>query len=311
MFKRVRAIFYPSAMLCLVLLNTWVWSLIQSTVMADTLKHSVIQMVDDNSSQHEQMLSHVPEMMAIPAGSFHMGSLENEMGRSDDEGPVHKVNIKAFAIGKYDVTKGQFRDFVAATGYKTEAEQGAGCYSLKGSTWERSIEFNWHNLGFNQPDDHPVVCVLWNDAMAYIKWLSAQTGKHYRLPTEAEWEYAERAGTNTSRYWGDDPNEACRYANVADKTAKHYLPAWTNIHKCSDGYETTSPVGHFLPNAFGLYDMLGNVWQWTCSEYSASYNGNEQQCQPKKAANHVERGGSWFAVPEGLRFSLPRPRHRF
>jgi len=147
------------------------------------------------------------------------------------------------------------------------------------------------------PGNRPVINVSWNDATAYTKWLSQQTGQTYRLPTEAEWEYAARAGTETARYWGNDPNDACDYANVGDKTAKEKEGwSWPD-HNCKDGYVYTAPVGSFAANAFGLFDMLGNVWEWTCSEYESRYKGKEGYCLSKNRAKNkgrfVLRGGSW------------------
>ena len=107
-----------------------------------------------------------------------------------------------------------------------------------------------------------MVCVSFEDAQAYIRWLNRKTGQHYRLPTEAEWEYAARAGTTTRRYWGDKPDDACQYANVADQSAKKVFPGWA-VHHCDDGYVYTAPVGSFQRNRFGLHDMLGNVWDRT------------------------------------------------
>jgi len=267
------------------------------------------QQVQGYSPQHqssmmytEQRKSYEPEMVSIPAGSFMMGSPDNEEGRDSDEGPVHKVYIKAFKMGKYEVTRGQFRAFVNATNYKTEAERGNGCYGLVGTSWEQKKEFNWRNVGFSQTDQHPVVCVIGKDAYAYTEWLSRKTGKKYRLPTEAEWEYAARAGTTTSRYWGDDPDRACRYANVADQAAKRKFSDWWTIHNCDDGYVFTAPVGRFQANRWGLEDMLGNVWEWTCSEYVSPYNGSEKRCLSKNRAKGLAlRGGSWNHVPRNVR----------
>jgi len=146
-----------------------------------------------------------PEMVEIRGGRFLMGSPVDEKGRYEDE-RQHEVQVADFAIGKYEVTVGQFKSFVKATQYKTEAEESGGCYYWTGSAWKQDASKTWRNPGFSQTDDHPVVCVSWNDAMAYVDWLSKQTGKTYRLPTEAEWEYAARAGTTAARYWGDDPD---------------------------------------------------------------------------------------------------------
>jgi formylglycine-generating enzyme required for sulfatase activity len=163
---------------------------------------------------------------------------------------------------------------------------------------------NWRNPNFSQNDNHPVVCVSWNDATAYAEWLSDQTGKQYRLPTEAEWEYATRAGTKTARYWGNNPDDACRYANVHDNTSKKENGfSWTH-HKCTEGYAKTAPVGQFQPNGFGLFDMLGNVWEWTCSKYENKYGGEKKRCTSKNnGSRRVLRGGAWINRPRSVRVS--------
>ena len=162
---------------------------------------------------------------------------------------------------------------------------------------------NWRKPGFEQGGPHPVTCVSWNDAMAYGQWLSDQTGQRYRLPTEAEWEYAARAGTPTAYYWGNNPSEGCAYANGADQTAKQQLPPDWTVMECRDGYVYTAPVGRFRANAFGLYDMSGNVWEWTCSGYDEGYGGAEQRCVSDAGSGgpRVLRGGSWFTLPRRLR----------
>ncbi|MFO1434729.1 MAG: SUMF1/EgtB/PvdO family nonheme iron enzyme [Candidatus Competibacteraceae bacterium] len=246
-----------------------------------------------------------PKMRVIPAGTFLMGSPDGETGRDKEDEKQHQVDIdKAFAIGKYEVTVGQFKKFVEMTNYQTEAEEANGCYSWTGSEWKQDISKSWKNPGFLQDDSYPVVCGSWNDAMAYVDWLSGQTGEKYRLPTEAEWEYAARAGTTTARYWGDDPDKGCAFANGADQTLKKEFK-WTNssVMDCQDGYAYTAPVGKFKPNAFGLYDMLGNVWEWTCSEYKTVYSGAEKDCIADKNSNNLRvlRGGSWYTVPKWLR----------
>ncbi|OQY53975.1 MAG: hypothetical protein DRR08_31355 [Candidatus Parabeggiatoa sp. nov. 2] len=237
-----------------------------------------------------------PKMVWIPGGRFKMGDIQG--GGDSDEKPVLMISVDKFAMGKYELTVGEFRRFVKATGYKTDAEKGKGCYVYKNPTdfWQKEKKANWRNPYFSQNDNHPVACISWNDATAYAQWLSRQTGQHYRLPTEAEWEYAARAGTTTSRYWGNNPDEACRYANVADQSLKKKKSDWPwTIHNCTDGYVYTAPVGRFKPNAFGLFDMIGNLWEWTCSEYESKYTGKEKRCV-KSAGRFAARGASWSSV---------------
>ncbi len=192
-----------------------------------------------------------------------------------DEQPVHSVSVDKLAMGRYEVTVAEFRRFVNATGYQTYAEKKGGCYSYANG-WKWVDGADWRNPGISQTDTHPVVCVSWNDATAYTKWLSEQTGHTYRLPTEAEWEYAARAGTETKYWWGNEigSNKANCYNNL-----------------CGDSFDYTAPVGSFAKNPFGLYDTVGNVWEWTCSEYEGKYAGKEQQCAD--AGYFVLRGGAW------------------
>ncbi len=243
-----------------------------------------------------------PDMVVIPAGRFLMGSPQSEVGRSNNERQHEVVIERPFAIGRYAVTRGEFARFVQATGYRTTGEQQGGLYVWDGKAWQLDAKRDWRQPGFDQGEDHPVVGVSYWDALAYGDWLAQQTGGNYRLPTEAEWEYACRAGTTTARYWGEDPAQACRYANVADLTAKEKFPDW-EVHNCRDGYVYTAPVGRFQPNAWGLYDMLGNVWEWTGSVYVENYDGSERRLSGKNdvVARRVFRGGSWYNAPAGVR----------
>ena len=183
---------------------------------------------------------------------------------------------------------------------ETGRATGDGCWTYESGGWEERSGRSWRTPGYGQEDTHPVVCVSHEEAEAYAKWLSEKTGARYRLPTEAEWEYAARGGTETSRHWGDDPSGACEYANVADLTAKEKYSDWT-IHACRDGYAHTSPVGAYRSNGYGLHDMLGNVWEWTCSEYDEGYGGAEQRCASGSAGRRVLRGGSWVNFPGRVR----------
>ncbi len=244
-----------------------------------------------------------PALVVIGAGEFWMGSPEGEEGRDSDE-RRHRVRIeRAFALGQNEVTVREFRRFVEATGYRTEAERDVsekGCYTYdaKDNRWDWRAGFSWRKPGYEQTDDHPVVCVSWNDANQYLGWLTKETGRNYRLPSEAEWEYAARAGTTEARYWRDGGDaSACGYANVANK--EH---GWSEAFPCSDGYEFTAPVGSFQPNAWKLYDMLGNVWEWTCSAYAKEYDGSESRCADQETSGPLAvRGGSWLNGPAWVR----------
>ena len=260
--------------------------------------------------------AHCPEMILIPAGAFDMGADEAETAHAlsfgatadevKDEKPIHRVAVKRFWLSKTEVTRGQFRAFVEDTGYRP----GRFCWGYDPQQKVRFLARNdWRNPGFEQnSDDHPVVCVTWHDAQAYVKWLSRKTGKRYRLPSEAEWEYAARAGTTTSRYWGQDNKDACLHANVADQTGAAAI-GWNagnekQVFPCTDGHAFTAPVGRFKPNAFGLFDMLGNAWEWTEDHYSASYEGAPNDGTAWKAGEfnlRVLRGGSWYGGPWRVR----------
>jgi formylglycine-generating enzyme required for sulfatase activity len=254
-----------------------------------------------------------PDMVVIPSGSFDMGSPGSEDGRDDDEGPVHRVNVAAFALGKTEVTRGQFAAFVKKTKYSA----GDQCWTHGGGKVEERIG-NWRELGHAQDDKHPVACINWNDAQAYAKWLSRTTGKKYRLPTEAEWEYAARGNAATARYWGGNPDEACGYANVADATGQAQIrgaSSWS-VHKCTDGFAYTAPAGSFKANAFGLKDMLGNVWEWTEDSYHDSYKDApaDGSAWQGDGAKRVLRGGSWNNSPRIVRTAVRnsyRPELRY
>ncbi|MCL6506361.1 MAG: SUMF1/EgtB/PvdO family nonheme iron enzyme [Bryobacteraceae bacterium] len=256
------------------------------------------------------------KLVLIPPGEFMMGSGESleqiakafKKYRSDispdwfrDEHPQHRVRItRPFYLGAYEVTVGLFRKFVEATGYKSEGEKDGRCADVwTGKGWQQDPRFNWRNPGFEQSDEHPVTCVSWNDAVAFCQWLSKKEGKTYRLPTEAEWEYACRAGTTTRYYNGDDPERLAEVGNVADATAKAKFRDWVTI-AARDGYVFTAPVGGFKPNAWGLYDMHGNVWEWCADWYDPGYYSKSPPDDPVgPSSGHVRvlRGGSWFNLP--------------
>jgi formylglycine-generating enzyme required for sulfatase activity len=245
-----------------------------------------------------------PEMVVVPAGSFTMGAAVEEKDRASDESPQHRVTTsKQFAVGKLHVTVDQFAAFVNETGYQASSK----CYKWPSGPSNGS----WRDPGFAQEGSHPVICVTWDDANAYAEWMAKKTRKPYRLLSEAEWEYAARGRTSPGtypRFWfGDDEKELCRNGNGADQKARDSIASaqsWT-IAPCNDGYVYTSPAGHYQPNAFGLYDMTGNAWQWTADCYHDSYNGAPAdgsawttQC---REAGRVARGGAWYSFPKSLR----------
>jgi formylglycine-generating enzyme required for sulfatase activity len=253
-----------------------------------------------------------PTMVAIRPGRFTMGSPKSEQGRTPDESPLHQVTIpKPFAISRCEITVGQFKQFIQETGYKTSAEtDGKGCYvwNAEKNEGQQQVDKQWNNPGFTQTDEHPVICVSWSDAQRYVDWLSQRTGAVYRLPTEAEWEYAARADTETASYYGKESQ--CDYANGLGQEAKGIVDKNWRLADCRDGYIYTAPVAHFKPNLFGLYDMLGNVWEWTLDcwheDYKlAPYDGTAwPKTQGGDCDRQVIRGGSWGYDPQDLRSAI-------
>ncbi len=250
------------------------------------------------------------KLKRIPAGKFTMGSSPEEIERlkkeklswppSDwqhAEAPQHKVRItKPFYMGVHEVTVGQFRQFAKATNYKTQAEKEGGAFRhFPDGSGKVDPQTNWLNPGFEQTDDHPVVCVSWNDAKEFCDWLSKKEGNSYRLPTEAEWEYVCRAGSSTRYCCGDDKQALKDFANLADDSIKLMWPAWPYPSgkgvSWDDGHPFTAPVGRFQPNAFGLYDMHGNVWEYKKSDLAV-----EDPKDDLAGGSRVYRGGSWGSV---------------
>lgn len=247
----------------------------------------------------------IPETLPIPAGHFVMGTPDNdpENWSPAREGPEHEVRIaRAFAIGKYEVTRAQFARFIAETG-----DIGGDCFDWNSQAWVGDAKRDWRNPGFVQTDRDPVVCVNWADATAYTRWLSAKTGQHWRLPTEAEWEYAARAGSTTRRHWGDSADEGCAYANVADQALKRVLGTEPAV-RCDDGFVHTAPVGSLRPNAWGLHDMLGNAWEWTEDCWQEGYSsapadGTARDGSAEECVRRVNRGAGWNSNPRNVRTS--------
>ena len=254
------------------------------------------------------------ELVPVKGGCFQMGDTFGD-GQSDEK-PVHEVCVSDFAMGKFEVTVGQFRRFINATGYRTDAENNSGgkngCWAqefVAEKEWDYREWASWRkpNKYQENEENHPVSCVSWNDAQEFIKWLNGKSGANYRLPTEAEWEYAARAGSGERNYWGNSKDAACGYANVADQTKFGGGISWYNKHECSDGYPYVAPVGSFKPNGLGLYDMMGNVWQWTGDWYDKEYYGSSPRSNPhgpSSSSSRVLRGGSWDSDPPRVRAAI-------
>jgi formylglycine-generating enzyme required for sulfatase activity len=229
------------------------------------------------------------KLVPIPAGKFFMGSPSDERGRKDNE-YRHEVHItRPFYLGMHEVTVGQFQAFVDATHYQTEAERSGQGASRRfpNDQWKFDVQTNWRNPGFAQTAEHPVVCVSWNDAVAFCAWLSKKEGAAYGLPTEAQWEYACRAGTQTRFSSGDEESDLSRCAWYAGNAGLK-----------------THPVGEKQANAWGLLDMHGNVAEW-CQDWYGTYEGLELKdpLRTNKGVkdDRVVRGGGWFGTAEGCR----------
>ncbi len=212
------------------------------------------------------------KFVSIPAGEFVMGSPASEPLRFDNES-AHRVRLThPFSMSATDVTVAQFAAFVKDTGYVTAAEKEGwayGSWNAETNQWDKFEGPSWRNPGFPQTPDHPVVEVNWYDAMAFCNWLSQKEAKTYSLPTEAQWEFACRAGSRSAYFWGDDPDGGAGFANCLDQTGKTKFTLFPPFN-WSDGFVYTSPVASFKPNGWGLYDMLGNTLQW-CEDCFGDY----------------------------------------
>ena len=243
-----------------------------------------------------------PELVVVPPGTYMMGSPSSEAGRHDHEGPVHRVVIgEPFGVGVKEVTRGEYGRFVRATGHSA----GGQCWTYEDGKWEERGGRNWENPGYEQTDEHPVVCVNWGDAKAYVRWLSDETGEEYRLLSESEWEYAARGGSGTARYWGEGGAGQCRYANGGDKAVKRRYGDWKwDVALCNDGHVHPAPAGSFGANGYGLHDVMGNVWEWVEDCWNGSYAGapsDGSAWESGECSRRVRRGGSWLLGPRNLR----------
>jgi formylglycine-generating enzyme required for sulfatase activity len=246
-----------------------------------------------------------PEMVVVAAGDFMMGSPAGEIDKglaAANEAPQHKVVVKdRIAIGRFEVTRDQFAAFATATGH-----QGSGrCFTFEQNLPRERENRSYLMPGYAQDGSHPAVCISWNDAQAYVDWLSKSTGKPYRLLSEAEFEYAARAGGTLPYGFTDNAADLCRFVNGADQSARIAgLPEDARYMACSDGYPFTAPVGSLAANGFGLHDLIGNVWEWTADCFADDYRGAGSDSAPRSQAGCTERtvrGGDWFSAASSLR----------
>jgi formylglycine-generating enzyme required for sulfatase activity len=248
------------------------------------------EMIAAGSGKSFRDCEHCPEMVVVPRGTYLMGSPE-----INEESPQRLVAIeKPFAVGKFEVTRAQFEAFIAATGY--EADSSCKVRTPSGQFVDQ-VELSWREPGYQQTGSHPVTCVNWGDTQAYIAWLSNVTGRRYRALSEAEWEYVARATTQATpqprHFFGNAVADLCQYANHSDKSSTF---SWRNT-SCSDGVSIgTAEVGRYKPNAFGLYDIYGNVWELVEDCWSDNYIDAPADSRPRKSGNcerRAVRGGSW------------------
>ncbi|WP_315853391.1 formylglycine-generating enzyme family protein [Bremerella alba] len=293
-------------------------------------------------------------MVPLSQGEFEMGMLDEHRLKLEHKGSAYQREIhdyverpsfpvrlpRDFSIGETEVTVSQFRVFVEATGYQTDAEKTGEAWGFRPNAEDPLNRFsliqgaNWRNPGFEQSDKHPVTCISWHDAQAFCRWLSEQEGVTYRLPTEAEWEYACRAGTRSSYFSGDKPDSVYEVGNVADASLYALHPEDVLRQRTvglelatGDGFVFTAPAKSFRANAWGIYDTHGNVWEWCHDKYSDRYyddmltqarqNGSRTKPEPivnpqgpEDTPKHQHgdwrslRGGSWYVAPLQCRSSV-------
>lgn len=260
-------------------------------------------------------------MVLIPGGKFPMGGNDGE----DDERPVHEVTLSSFYLAKYEVTIGEFKQFIEDTGYRTDADKEGASTIWDGKSWTKIAGVNWKNdpEGKIRPvseHNHPVIHVSWNDATEYCKWLSKKTGQNFHLPTEAQWEYSAGNGSKHTQYsWGNGPPKDKQSGNVGDETTKRKFLEWRIFSGYNDDFLYTAPVGSFFANEFGVFDLSGNVWEW-CQDY---HDKNYYQISPSNNPQgpdtgplRVMRGGSWRDGPTDARvayrgYGSPHGRYVF
>jgi formylglycine-generating enzyme required for sulfatase activity len=255
-------------------------------------------------------------MIALAGGPSAVGSPADEPERHKDEVLQHTENVGAFAVSESEITRRQFAAFVA----DTKRQIPVGCYTHgdgMDTTSDLDASASWRAPRFDQTDDHPVVCVTWQDATDYVAWLSRRTGQSYRLLSDVEWEYAARAGTTSAYFWGDDADQGCAWMNGGDPSLARALPLWTQavardaaagtvgarMIECEDGNAFTAAVRSYRPNALGLYDVAGNVWEWVdaCRDPAAQSGAEHEKTSNDQCTLRGVRGGSWDDWPLELR----------
>jgi sulfatase modifying factor 1 len=246
-----------------------------------------------------------PLMTVLPSGRFKQGGASADTHAAPFELPQHIVLIGySLAMSTNEITLGEFGEFIAAT-----HREMSGCSTYDGR-WEYRQDANWQAPGFAQGSTHPATCVSWDDAAAYAQWLTDKSGHPYRLPSASDWEYAARAGSESAQPWGATAAAACADANIADQSAAERYPGWS-VFPCNDSYVNTAPVGSFRANAFGLNDLLGNVFEWVQDCWYDNYTGAPIDGSARVYAGCGEResrGGSWFSSPQYVSASY---RNRF
>ncbi len=233
----------------------------------------------------------------IDGGIFNMGDLDGQ----EDELPIRNVKIKSFYLQVTEVTIEQYSNF------QIPSKDGLdnGCWYFE-SGWKYSKTLNWKNPGYQQDRNHPVVCVSWIDVERFIERINSLSIHQFRLPTEAEWEYAARANSTSTFYWGSDPTGLCTHANASDLQTLKRFPSFVS-NRCDDGFLETAPVGSFQSNPFGLYDVYGNVWEWTQDCWNDSYINaplDDSAWLTGDCSRRVFRGGGWGDNPKFARSSL-------
>ena len=281
---------------------------------------SVAVMALSSAAAPQRDCEQCPDLVAVAAGEFTMGADIEEPRRlglpeywATREQPRHAVRIeRGFAIGRYEVTRGEFAVFARETGYAP----APGCWHFVGSEWLLDESRSWRDAKIDQTDAHPVTCVNWHDAQAYLSWLSAKTQRRYRLASEAEWEYVVRAGTNTAYWFGDSPEDICRYINLGDQTTQaryrwdqtkikySVLSDWKG-QPCSDGFAAMAPVTATAANPFGVHGLLGNANEWVADCWNDTHQGapadQSARLTGADCGLRVMKGQGWTAIAASTR----------